>query len=151
MGLVPARINTWLDALRGGGFIQTKNRLRDKAGFCCLGVACDLYAQEHPNSSYWEFIPADESGDAPPHYRFVITDENGKIVSSDEATLPSRVREWLGLTDTDGYHERGSLAGDNDSGQSFGDIATYIEGAFSSMQTEGYGHGLFADDHDRID
>ena len=32
----------WLDALRGGGYKQTRNALRDTDGFCCLGVLCDI-------------------------------------------------------------------------------------------------------------
>lgn len=29
-------------ALRSGDYKQSKQRLRDKDGFCCLGVACDI-------------------------------------------------------------------------------------------------------------
>lgn len=39
----------WLDALRSGKYTQTKQVLRDEDGFCCLGVACDIY-----DSSLWE-------------------------------------------------------------------------------------------------
>ena len=41
----------WVDALRSGEYKQTRGALRgDDEGnepkFCCLGVACDLYAKE---------------------------------------------------------------------------------------------------------
>jgi hypothetical protein len=32
----------WIDALRGGEYVQTKQYLRDHVGFCCLGVLCDI-------------------------------------------------------------------------------------------------------------
>lgn len=37
----------WLEALRSGFYDQDRGRLRTEAGFCCLGVLCDLYAEEH--------------------------------------------------------------------------------------------------------
>ena len=36
------RVKKWIAALRSGDYPQTFKRLRDKQGFCCLGVACDL-------------------------------------------------------------------------------------------------------------
>ena len=33
----------WTNALRSGEFKQTKNRLQDENGYCCLGVACKLF------------------------------------------------------------------------------------------------------------
>ena len=33
----------WIDALRSGKYKQTYGRLHDEKGFCCLGVACDLF------------------------------------------------------------------------------------------------------------
>lgn len=42
--------NKWLNALRSGEYSQTKYKLQDDKGFCCLGVACDV------------FIPKDERG-----------------------------------------------------------------------------------------
>lgn len=40
-------IRKWVDALRSGEYKQTTGRLRGDVGFCCLGVACDLYGKEH--------------------------------------------------------------------------------------------------------
>lgn len=36
-------IKKWTDALRSGKYKQTKNTLQDAKGYCCLGVACDLF------------------------------------------------------------------------------------------------------------
>lgn len=32
----------WIEALRSGKYIQVRNALRDRHGFCCLGVLCDI-------------------------------------------------------------------------------------------------------------
>lgn len=36
-------IMKWINALRSGKYKQTKGALQDSAGYCCLGVACDLF------------------------------------------------------------------------------------------------------------
>lgn len=33
----------WIAALRSGKYNQTQQRLQDNEGYCCLGVACDLF------------------------------------------------------------------------------------------------------------
>jgi len=33
----------WIKALRSGKYKQTQGTLKDKHGFCCMGVLCDLY------------------------------------------------------------------------------------------------------------
>lgn len=38
-----ADIQKWIDALRFGGYKQTEYTLQDNKGFCCLGVACDIF------------------------------------------------------------------------------------------------------------
>ena len=32
----------WIEALRSGKYRQTTGTLRDRDGFCCLGVLCDI-------------------------------------------------------------------------------------------------------------
>ena len=36
------RIKKWVKALKSGKYSQTRKRLRDDTGYCCLGVACDV-------------------------------------------------------------------------------------------------------------
>lgn len=36
----------WADALRSGDYGQTNQALHDSEGHCCLGVLCDIYAQD---------------------------------------------------------------------------------------------------------
>lgn len=43
----------WIDALTNGKYQQGREVLRTpKDTFCCLGVLCDLYAQEHADSKW---------------------------------------------------------------------------------------------------
>jgi hypothetical protein len=37
----------WIAALRSGKYPQTQNRLQDKKGYCCLGVACKVLIPEN--------------------------------------------------------------------------------------------------------
>jgi hypothetical protein len=39
-------IKTWIDALRSGNYKQTRKVLQNSKGFCCLGVACDVFIPE---------------------------------------------------------------------------------------------------------
>lgn len=88
----------WIDALRGGGYRQTKGVLRDCNGFCCLGVGLDLI---DPNA----WCPA-EAGLG---WRLVAP-----------TVLPTAP---LGLD----YRDAQRLASLNDSGESFEHIANWIE------------------------
>jgi hypothetical protein len=40
-------IQKLVNALRSGEYPQAKGALKNEDGFCCLGVACDIYAKEH--------------------------------------------------------------------------------------------------------
>jgi len=44
----------WLEALRSGEYEQTRGKLKDDKGFCCLGVLCDLHSKETGNE--WETL-----------------------------------------------------------------------------------------------
>jgi len=79
----------WVKALRSGKYIQGEGRLRDvnfrgEAVFCCLGVACDLYAK-HTGNGYWDDDGIDGS------FSFVTDIDHSDIA------LPREVANWLGL------------------------------------------------------
>lgn len=38
-----AQIEKWCAALRSGKYKQTRGRLQDEDGHCCLGVACEVF------------------------------------------------------------------------------------------------------------
>lgn len=114
----------WTDALQSGDYVQGKDTLRvnlpdGTSKFCCLGVLCDLYAQDHPEEKGWsssEFevdnVPSFwADGDWNDHY------------------LPIAVAKWAGLTSTSGMIPgiASSLAAVNDEGASFREIAQIIK------------------------
>lgn len=91
----------WVATLRSGEYKQTKGRLADDFGHCCLGVACELAIEAGVINSYHK----------------------------EKGSLPSLVKDWLGLRHWSGRYqgENRFLANDNDRGQSFSQIADIIE------------------------
>lgn len=117
----------WVKALRSGKYTQTHDNLRDEHGYCCLGVACDLYMKIEGGGKW-----RNEDG----YYYFFLYPETSSIA------LPLRVRDWLGLSNTNpvclslekskycsiaGPDGRWYLAGLNDKDVSFDEIADLIE------------------------
>jgi hypothetical protein len=45
----------WLNALRSNEYSQAQGQLKNRKGFCCLGVLMDLYIQE--KNLDWKFYP----------------------------------------------------------------------------------------------
>lgn len=106
----------WVEALRSGKYQQGQNRLAtvepDGIKYCCLGIACDLYKQEHPE------FPVEQVK------TFILHLVYGSDIEG--YALPKVVNEWLGLK-LYGDWDHGSLAGRNDSGISFAAITDIIE------------------------
>ena len=105
MSIDPAFKAKWVAALLSGDYKQTAGHLRDSAGFCCLGVACDISGQ-----GTWELTGS--SG------------IQGYRVDScfRSAVAPFTLAEAYGF---DGYQSR--LSNMNDNGKSFAEIAKYIQ------------------------
>lgn len=115
----------WLAALRSDKYKQTRFRLRDNTGFCCLGVACDLYSKEyskeHPDVK-WE------------QPKMSFDEHDGYYFLSSTGTLPREVRNWLNLrtgvgrfTDSQLPDLEQNLTKVNDIGMTFKQIANIIE------------------------
>lgn len=105
-------------ALRSGEYIQGRSALHVGDKFCCLGVACDLYAKE-TGRGHWKINSLG-------CYEFVTPEDVRSGV------LPKPVMEWLGLPNRNGEFVRdgrpsSSLADMNDYGASFAAIADLIE------------------------
>ena len=124
----PNRENTkkWVEALRTGGYAQAQGYLLDSntAGYCCLGVACDLFLKE-------EGIKEDRFD--PDYWRKRWPSLDAGLAN----TLPPEVAEWLGLAspDKDSLNENPlvggrPLSGINDQGGSFEQIADLIEAEY---------------------
>lgn len=115
--MIPENAQKWVAALRSGNYQQARNTLRSLKGYCCLGVACEVYRIEHPGVD-WQAM------------------EVGTVFSFESYTrvLPDSVRDWLGLAthvgryseDTDSTEDI-DLTAANDSGLSFAAIADIIE------------------------
>jgi hypothetical protein len=99
----------WVAALRSGDYRQGRGALKTKFGgmaeYCCLGVLCEVLGIEGgENDAYL--------------YSF-----EGHV-----GNLPTSVRNKVGLRDAYGSFNHGdSLAGWNDTGRSFSEIADIIE------------------------
>lgn len=106
----------WVQALRYGEYKQATGALQKAEGYCCLGVAADLY-ENH-------------TGDMLPRRDDKLFDGND---INDELAGPfDVVREWLGLrTGSGAFSEYNgdydTLIGLNDAGAAFEDIARIIE------------------------
>lgn len=103
-------VKLWLRALRSGKYKQTREYLHTDSGYCCLGVACEIYNKTHKSKVNYKG-PLDEES---------LNDPKVAIVA-----------RWLGLEEGTGQFmgetNHSSLADLNDKGQSFKEIADLIE------------------------
>ena len=120
----------WIDALRSGKYEQGSEKLRSVTGYCCLGVLCDIYAQEH--NTQWEFRGDEEINPQSQDYWYF--DEHSEF-------LPESVMNWAELKthnptvrvdvedndDEDNWYYKDELSDINDSGYDFSQIANIIE------------------------
>lgn len=80
-----AIMEKWVAALESGEYRQTKGTLRKSGAFCCLGILCNLHAQEHPEIASQE------------------KDRGSYLGESD--LLPEEVMKWAGMHSSDGTFE----------------------------------------------
>lgn len=96
----------WLIALRSGEYQQGKHRLKSVNNFCCLGVLCDIHSKQSENVF-----------------------DNADAYMENTSTLPQQVIDWAGLKSPSPnvINTNITLAGLNDAGKSFIEIADLIE------------------------
>jgi hypothetical protein len=104
----------WIDALRSGQYRKSKHCLKNKRGYCCLGVLTDLYRKEHKKE--WDYNSNHKQYSFMFAYNF----------------LPKEVIEWAGMRNEFGEfyvnkEKRITLYEENDKGKSFSEIADIIE------------------------
>lgn len=82
----------WVAALRSGDYKRGQAALHELVGgdrdnplFCCLGVACDLFAQAHPDQGRWLPVTGWILG-------FSTASKPRELMY-----LPIEVSDWLGL------------------------------------------------------
>lgn len=114
----------WADVLPT--YPQTRHLLRTDEGFCCMGVACDVF---HKDTGRGAWVVSSDGT-----FYFELDDERQKAVP------PADVLKWLGLKDALGTHTgpscvsgtgrikfNRSLVGMNDTQESFTAIAEMIK------------------------
>ena len=125
-------VDIWIKALRSGMFPQTERYLVTTEGYCCLGVACNLYNNIEGGLDVTFHEAEVHDVDDPTDISAAHWEYNGET-----SILPETVREWLGLKSYSGeliiYNNDGSqdditsLASLNDRGLTFDQIADVIE------------------------
>lgn len=105
----------WIAALRSGQYQQGQMRLRNSDGFCCLGVLCDLEVKL--GGGTWEMRTAIDGFSS-----WVFNSSNGFEVDA-HTYLPASLKDCIYLP----RDSEGTLAGMNDEGRTFAQIADYIE------------------------
>ncbi len=113
----------WCDALRSNEYQQTKGRLKDEVGYCCLGVLCELYKRETGNGEWKDHT---FYGSNITCLTFTVDRESNPFV------LPTQVTEWADLDsanpEVDNVHIHcNRLSHFNDFQMSFAQIADLIE------------------------
>lgn len=120
----------WVEALRSGNYEQGDGALCSvtEVGeklYCCLGVLTHIYITEH-NDTNFGFTPLRERREAD---KIAYVSTCGDV---DTQYLPTAVRKWAGMKTEDGtlpndIHGEDTLAGLNDCGSEFSDIADIIK------------------------
>ena len=98
----------WLQALESGKYNQTKEVLNDgKGGFCCLGVACDIFEEELGLIKQEDHITAEFE------QKNVISYKSKEDYSFYAEVPPNAVKEILNLRTNGGDVKYGYAAPDN--------------------------------------
>jgi hypothetical protein len=134
MSLTPEqreRIQRWVAALRSGEYKQTTQVLHNDQGYCCLGVACDLYSKTpEGQTSGWANHPS-QRNEQKIGFEFATPDADAYL-----DILPPAVAGYYGLEQSPviknpkghGYFD--TLGALNDHGAPFHTIANLIEKEF---------------------
>lgn len=107
------------DALESGDYRKAKGQLRkgNTNRCCCLGVACNVYAQANPKKVQDQFNP--------------------EALFGEVSYLPKLVQEWFGFKSEDGQlifkGKDKSLAGLNDGNYSHAQLAQIIRDNYREL------------------
>jgi hypothetical protein len=117
----------WTDALRSGEYKQTDNALQDRRGFCCLGVACEVFKED-----------VGLKVEVPP-----TGIQKVALYDGETTHLPEKLTDFLGINyegklsnpvprkdKQKGLDSYGTLMGANDGGYTFTEIADIIDEQF---------------------
>lgn len=123
----------WVAALNSGEYKQIKGFLKTNEGHCCLGVLCEIYAQETQAGEFK--LNQDEYAEDKIAYDFKAYNTE----DTDFEVLPDVVKDWAGIKTNSGEYsksemgKRKELTEDNDTGKSFIQIANIIENEWENL------------------
>lgn len=121
-------LKKWIDALESEEYTQGSGALRNADGYCCLGVACDVYRKETGNGS-WQYV----LGMSKDLYTFIYRD-------SDLSDLPTEVSEWLDakacnpILFVEGEAEIDCIHANDEYGMNFKEIAAKLRETYLSEE-----------------
>lgn len=111
----------WVAALLSGKYAQGKGLLRQRhedgaEQYCCLGVLCELYLEDHPDSPLFPVFRPDLKP---------ANSDNGKLYQYGECgeLPPDEIQEWAGIS----CNNCSNLSEENDMGKSFEQLADLID------------------------
>jgi hypothetical protein len=109
---VKENLKMWIEALESGRYKQTHHKLQDSQGFCCLGVAAEIKGIKGHFDCELDIASFDFNG------------------AYWDRFLPEDFVKQFGLTDG----EQIKLAGLNDSGWSFVEIAALLRNKLEYLE-----------------
>ena len=113
----------WLEALRGGQYIQGQNNLRNADDtYCCLGVLCEIAKAD----GVVELNPVPLNYDGKERMEFYYRNPED-TEDTDALGLPEVVQKWAGLDSSNPTVGSERLANLNDKGVPFLELAERIE------------------------
>ena len=112
----------WIDALRSGKYTQAQSKLYSGHGFCCLGVLCDIYANQVDDITWMKKDPSKTVDDDEWDYWYF--DDQSEV-------LPECVSKWAELDENDPLVTKNfvltTLSSLNDKRVEFKDLSEVIE------------------------
>jgi len=105
-------------ALRSGEYEQARGALRNEEGYCCLGVACDIYLKE-TGEGKWRY-------DGERHFPYTFA-TNPNLEHGEVSVMPKKVQEFFEFKHNNPSYSNRSLAGLNDGDFTFEEIADLLE------------------------
>ena len=93
MAVNKERVQKLVDALRSGEYKQGSGQLRQEEYYCCLGVACDLFQAENPQSEWVQ----KGYGRGGFEFTAVIPEDDSPVSSTSSSQMPPVVAAWYGL------------------------------------------------------
>ena len=87
-------VKLWLAALRSGEYDQQQAVLKNGFGYCCLGVACDVYRKQTGKGNW---IDTTDS-------RGGFTFDTGDVYNNVEIIDSPAIREHFGFDDVSGFN-----------------------------------------------